>query len=580
LIRSRLCSVLLAAVLAAPSLAHAQGAPAPAASLAEADKAAHAKDWSTALTKYQAALQGAPSAGAQLGVADALFQLGRAADAYDAYAEAQRTYGAKLGKAEKALVEARLKELAKKTGALLVRANEPGAKVEVDGKAIGVSPLAGPVRIATGTHDVHVSKAGFSPFAAQSEIAPDATAVVEVTLVAQPTKGHVVVHANSAEPLRVLVDGVDVGPTPWEGDLLQGAHQIAGRSSTAAAPAQTVDVAAGGRTAIDLAATTTAAQVQVRTSDGKGVIYVDGVVKAEGAFSGVVPAGTHTLVITREDYKRYEKTLTLQEQQVWAETVTLEPDIAAAGLAQKSGERPFEGLYGGFGLVGLFGVGGMGTELETSCDTLGAASCNTPSPNGGGVFGYAGWTWNPVGFELFAAFSADVAKQSAHFNASLGTAGNPLATPGRDEDFTFGRSGGMVAARVRASTQWEKVRLTVAGGVGLAVKEMGVQRIATATDGSNGTDTFTAGGVVYYGAALTAEAAVHYRVTPTIAISLGLEMLADNASEGGSTAVGPQPGHYLISKTEPPAPIPTPQYYLASGPQVFLGPFLGMIFGP
>jgi hypothetical protein len=26
--------------------------------------------------------------------------------------------------------------------------------------------------------------------------------------------------------------------------------------------------------------------------------------------------------------------------------------------------------------------------------------------------------------------------------------------------------------------------------------------------------------------------------------------------------------------------IPTPQYHLASGPQVAIGPFLGMIFGP
>jgi hypothetical protein len=134
--------------------------------------------------------------------------------------------------------------------------------------------------------------------------------------------------------------------------------------------------------------------------------------------------------------------------------------------------------------------------------------------------------------------------------------------------------------RARATAQWEKFRGTLAGGVGLAVKDMGVQRVATATDGSGGTDKFTAGGAVYFGAALTAEAAVHYRVTPSIAISLGLEMLADSASMGGSTAVGPQPGHALVTPRGQATFIPTPQYNLASGAQVFLGPFLGMIFGP
>jgi hypothetical protein len=203
-------------------------------------------------------------------------------------------------------------------------------------------------------------------------------------------------------------------------------------------------------------------------------------------------------------------------------------------------------------------------------------------PSGAGAFAFLGWTWDPVGFELFGAFEADEAKQTAHFNATMTTtaSGNPLASPGRDEAFTFGRAGGLIAARVRATANWEKLRATAAGGVGIAIKEMGVERTATATDGSDGTDKFSAGGVVYYGAALTAELALHYRVTPTIAISLGAEMLADNASEGGTTAVGPQPGHALVTPGGQATPIPTPQYHLASGPQVFVGPFVGMVFGP
>jgi hypothetical protein len=572
--------LLVAILLAAPRVVLAQPAPPSAAQpapLSPAQVAARAKATQD-LDKAREQLRAAPGPKAWLAVADALFRLGRAGEAHGAYQEAKKDWD-HLGKAEQALVDARLKELAKKTGALEVRVNEAGAEVKVDGQAVGVSPLPATMRLDAGPHDVTVAKAGFTSFSGKLEVPAGGDTSVDVKLLAMA--GHVTVHAGGTEPLRVVLDGVDVGPTPWEGDLPAGKHEIAGRSSMAMAPAQSVDVQGGAKTNVDLAPTSTAAHIKVTTSDGKGVLYLDGVVKGEGSFTADVPAGPHTIVATREDYKRFEKTLDLKEQQLWAETVTLEPDVAVKSIATTSAERAFEGLYGGFGLAGLFGVGGMGSELETSCDTLGAASCNTPSPSGGGAFGYVGWTWNPVGFELFGAFMTDVAHPSAHFNATLTQgAGNPLASPGRDEDFTIGRTGGLLALRVRGSTQWEKVRLTAAGGVGVSIKEMGVQRSATATDGSNGTDKFSAGGVVYTSAALSAELAAHYRVTQTIGISLGVEMLADSASMGGSTAVGPESGHALVTPSGQVAPIPTPQYHLATGPQVFLGPFVGMIFGP
>ena len=113
-----------------PPAPAAPAAPAPAATpaaeSAAGDKAAKAKDWAGALEHFQAVQQAAPTAHAQLGVADALYQLARVGEAFDAYTEAQRTYAAKLSGADKALVAARLKELAGKTGALSIHAEEPG----------------------------------------------------------------------------------------------------------------------------------------------------------------------------------------------------------------------------------------------------------------------------------------------------------------------------------------------------------------------------------------------------------------------------------------------------------------------
>ena len=139
----------------APAPSSAPAALSPAAEVAAADKALRAKDWAGALAHDQAALQGALDAKlqlhAQLGAAEALFQLGRAPEAYEAYDEIQRSSGAKLVGGDKAVVVNRLKELATKTAALSLHVEEPGADVQLDGKSLGASPLALLTRVAVGS---------------------------------------------------------------------------------------------------------------------------------------------------------------------------------------------------------------------------------------------------------------------------------------------------------------------------------------------------------------------------------------------------------------------------------------------
>ena len=575
----RSLALFLALSLAsAPLTALAQ----PAAALVEigaGDQAARAKDYAGALTHYQTANLASPSARAQMGAAEALYQLGRAGEAYEAYNEAQTTYAAKLGPVEKALAAKRLKELAARTGWLSVRVGEAGAQVDVDGKSLGVSPVPVLVRVAAGPHDVHVVKAGFAAFAARADVGVDGTAIVEVKLAPVASQGHVVVHAAGTAPLRVIVDGVDVGVTPWEGDLPPGTHSISGKSATSQAEAQTVELQAGSRAAVDLVSSATAAHIQIRTNDGKGSIYVDGVVRGEGAFSGDVAPGPHSIVVSRDGFQRFEKSMTLGERQTWAETVTL-PPAAAAGATVSEGERGLEGLYGGFGFLGTLGVGGTGTELETNCSNLGAASCNTPGPLGGGAFGYIGWTWNPVGFELFLEGGGDVSNQKANYTGlpSGGSGGSlvPASSPARTETFTFVRGGGMAAIRARATFQNRILRGTFAGGVGLSYHELIMKRTATDPAGDSTLYIPQNGGVAYISPALSAEAALQIRFSQTLALAVGFQFIADNASIAGSNSV-PAQGYEPLGTM---ATIPSPSYHLASGPQIWLGPFLGLAFGP
>lgn len=582
---SRLSSLLLAfavATVQAPVLAQPQPSPAVTATneIAAGDKATRAKDFAGALTHYQAANQAAPSARAEMGVADAQYNLGKLGESYETYADVQQTYGPKLGPADKGLVTKRLKEMAPKTGWLSIRVSEPGAEVDVDGVSIGTSPVPALKRVAVGTHAVHVTKAGFQPVDASANVPADDKAVVEATMTPVAQQGHVVVHASGTEPLRVIVDGVDVGATPWEGDLPPGSHTVAGRSSSSTAEAQTVQITAGSNTAVDLVSSATAAHLQIRTNDGKGIIYVDGVVKGEGAFEGDVAPGPHTFVVSREGYERFEKSVTLAERQTDAETVTLQPMQAATASSQE-GERAYQGIYGGFGLNGMFGIGGMGTSLETNCSTLGAASCDTPNPIGGGAFGYVGWTWDPVGFELALAGLVDQANQKATFNASPSSSSSPLVpggTPARTESFSFLRAGGMAAVRARVAFQGRLWRVTAAGGVGFSYRELVMERDATSST-PVAPSKYGPFNVGYYSPAISAEVAFQLRVSPTLALAVGAEFWADSASIGGNNQVAATPTSSPITGSGT-TPIPTPSYTLANGAQVMLGPFLGMQFGP
>jgi len=181
----------------------------------------------------------------------------------------------------------------------------------------------------------------------------------------------------------------------------------------------------------------------------------------------------------------------------------------------------------------------------------------------------------------------DTAKQTATFSATETTAGGsstllPAATPARTEAFSFLRLGGIGAVRARVAFQSHLLRGTLAAGPGIAYRQMVMERDATATDGSGRIDKYLPGSVGYLSPGLSAEAALHIRLSPTVAVAVGAFLWADNASIAGSNQAPPSSGHVLANpgNANTAAPIPTPKYDIATGPQIYIGPFLGMQFGP
>jgi hypothetical protein len=551
------------------------------AHMAAADKAAKAKDWERAATEYRAAYDAGHASAAMLGLANALYEGKHAAEAYEAYDEILRAFGDKMGKPDLTKAEARHTELASQTGSLSVRASEAGAQVSIDDKSVGTSPVPA-TRVAPGTHKIKVTLAGFAPFEKTENVAAGALVAVDATLARESTKGRLVVKEKEGRPIRVVVDGVDVGAAPWEGDLDPGPHEVQVRSTQMASPAQKIDVQKGKTTALELAATPSIAHLTIKVSEPQAILFLDGKPLAEGGFSGDVPPGDHVLAVQKEGFERHEQKITSGAQANESIDVKLYKP-GERGARPNESPKEASGIYGGFGLMGLGLVGGTGNDLETRCTDLGAASCDTPMALGGGAFGYVGYAFNPIGFEGFVAGEFDKYSPTGHFNgASALGQGNPsLSGVARTEEFHFARGGGLVAGRVRISGDTEHVRVSLAVGAGVAIKyAIMIDRTATSADGSL-KDVYAPKGASYVSPTVVADLSGQWRITRTSALSLGLMMMLETASLGDTDVRAPgDQNRFMGGANGQAVNINTPTYQIASGAQFFLGPFLGMQFGP
>lgn len=566
-----------------PSVAAAQ-APDAKASLANGEKAARAKEWAKAQADFEAANAASPSEVALDGLANAHYQQKHDGEAFVAYESWIKTYGA-TAPGKKRAAEARLKELEGRTGLLTLAAPESGAAVSVDGKQVGTTPLAAPLRLSQGPHRVRVTKDGFLPFDQAPNVAPGAPATVQVKLEAQSSKGRLSVREKANKPLRVLVDGVDMGDAPWAGDVEAGPHEVSGRSGPLSAAPEKVTVERGKTKDVELVASASYATLKIGTSDGKGLVYLDDKLVGEGTFTSDVPSGQHTLRITREGYDPFEEAIELKERETIARTITLKLSSKIdTGPVQKE-NGALEGLYGGFGLMMAFLPGGMNSSMQKTCEgarPTELTSCSDESGGiGGGATGFIGYHWDPIGVELFLGAQYDQTAPTLKWGPSSTDPGfGP--DPARTEEFKVRRIGGLGALRVRLTLQGEKLRFSVAGGVGLSYRSLILTRDTTRDSDPSAKDALVPDAQGYLSPVLSFEPSLQYRLGPHTAVALGFSLLAESPRAFDQIpTTKAENGHGLSNgPVAPPSGLTTPAYELASGTQVFVGPFIGMMFGP
>ena len=578
-------SVVVATLLASPvtvwsSVASAQATPDGRTSLANGEKAARAKDWAKAISEYEAANGATPSADALEGLANAHYQAKHEAEAYAAYDTWLKIHGATAAKPKRTAAEARLKELGDKTGSLTLDVSEAGAAITVDDRPSGMTPLAAPLRLGLGPHRVRITKDGFLPADQVPNVAAGVGSTLTVKLEAQTTKGRISVKEKTGKSIRVLVDGVDMGDAPWSGEVEAGPHDVSGRGGALLAAPEKVTVERGKTREVELSASTTSATLKVSTSDGKGLVYLDGKLVGEGTFAGEIPAGTHQIRITRDGYDPFEEQLGLKDKETLARSITLELSSKIETGEVVKDQRALEGIYGGFGLLMTLSPGGMGHAMQNTC--------GSPPPSGelsgcsgagraigGGVDFFVGYHWDPVGVELYGGVQYDQSSPTLTWGPSSTDPGiGP--DPARTEDFAVRRAGGFAILRIRYTAQSEKLRFSVAGGVGLSYRSMFMTRDTTATANSAFREAYVPDAQTYLSPVISLEPSIQYRLSPKVAVALGMSLLVERPETFDQVPTTPQEsGHHLG-----PSGLNTPQYELATGTQVLIGPFIGMMFGP
>lgn len=183
-----------------------------------------AKRYAEALTAYDAAYAIAPSALLLYNRGRALQFLGRYPEALDAIERFAREAPPEL-RARVPGLPRLLEELRAKVGTLVVRCPVEGARVLVDDKQVGVTPVSQPLKVAAGRLSIDVFADGYFPLHHDVELTGGASLTVDFALVSRDTSGLVTVRSHGS-PARISIDERTIGLSPVEAGLVAGTHRV------------------------------------------------------------------------------------------------------------------------------------------------------------------------------------------------------------------------------------------------------------------------------------------------------------------------------------------------------------------
>jgi hypothetical protein len=301
-----------------------------------------------------------PAKGNTLNIAHSLRTLGRADEALDFYEEAVAGYASSFDEDDRVAVPAAMARMRAQVGELFVSASANGSLV-VDGRERGKLPLSSAIHLLPGEHTVRVIKDGYRTFEKIIQIRIGEKTAVDAPLRPLAAAGGLRIEDPTLDGAEVVVDGVVVGRTPWEGTLAPGPHVVLSRKGPDGSAPTLATVLQGQTALLRLRSSRLGATRRLRVRPETAELWVDEVPLGKGQWVGALPAGPHTISAAEEGYQTITQTISVTD-----DGRDLDLDLAVDSAHPRWPRKPAGQLSAEFRAI--FGVGtGLRGGAESSC---------------------------------------------------------------------------------------------------------------------------------------------------------------------------------------------------------------------
>jgi hypothetical protein len=347
--------------------------------------------------------------------------------------------------------------LRKLTGSISIDGAVPGAIVSIDGRPRGEYPSPAPLNVLLGSHVVRVYKEGYESFEGSVEVKAGQVATITARMQRLLRSGRLRVTERNGKALDVIVDGFDVGETPWEGPIATGDHTLmlrgAGGSGTLPTP---FSIKLNERVELALAAEDLGASIKILPVPATASVAIDGIFVGRGAWEGRLRPGEHPIKVVADGYFPETRQAKLARGASEVISIPMRRDPSSP-LWRKPG-RFFVDASGGAALTPSFGG-----EIASSCGD----GCSQGIGAGGHVSFHGGYELD-TGFSYgVTAGYATMSRTTTSRSTTLTVVGQPRPQAGTVDDTILVR--GFLAGAFAGLRLGERfpVRLRVKAGVAL-----------------------------------------------------------------------------------------------------------------
>jgi hypothetical protein len=296
---------------------------------------AEAKDYKGALVELQRAyeLSNNPRILFNVGALEKLLtHYARAVDAWD---KELREGAGKLSPAEAGEARSSIAIVQQFVTTIDVTANESDATLFIDDYPVGKTPFAAPVRIDVGRRIVRLSKDGFVDASQTVDVSSGARTPLIFKLEPKNKTALVSVTVGGAPSATVFVDGKDMGPAPFKGELAAERHTIEARAPGFVTVGQTVDLLYKQPMSLVLSLSQERHEGRLKVTAPDGAeIAVDARKVGSGTWEGVVSTtGGHQLVVTRPGFQTYSTEVFVADDQTREVNVPLNREVGTSWVA-------------------------------------------------------------------------------------------------------------------------------------------------------------------------------------------------------------------------------------------------------